>query len=116
MGHLIFIILHILALLFGAVALFVTVPMHMIYTVVKQRSGATPTSQPEAPDDRTHHRCPECRELIRKDASKCKHCGCTLIPQTIEPPARANANMDGNTIFILVAIIVVLLVLTNLIK
>lgn len=23
----------------------------------------------------THTRCPECRELIRKDARKCKHCG-----------------------------------------
>jgi hypothetical protein len=28
----------------------------------------------------THVRCPDCRELIRKDASKCKHCGTKLIP------------------------------------
>lgn len=30
---------------------------------------------------RTHVRCPDCREAVRKDARKCKHCGCDLIPQ-----------------------------------
>lgn len=29
----------------------------------------------------THVRCPDCKELVRKDARKCKHCGCSLIPQ-----------------------------------
>ncbi len=29
----------------------------------------------------THVRCPDCRELVRKDARKCKHCGTELIPQ-----------------------------------
>lgn len=29
----------------------------------------------------SHVRCPDCRELVRKDAKKCKHCGCALIPQ-----------------------------------
>lgn len=29
----------------------------------------------------THVRCPECRELVRRDARKCKHCGTTLVPQ-----------------------------------
>jgi hypothetical protein len=28
----------------------------------------------------THVRCPECRDLVRKDARKCKHCGTALIP------------------------------------
>ena len=28
----------------------------------------------------THVKCPDCRELIFKDARKCKHCGCNLIP------------------------------------
>lgn len=28
----------------------------------------------------THVRCPDCRELVRKDARKCKHCGTALIP------------------------------------
>lgn len=34
--------------------------------------GATPE---------THVRCPDCRELVRKDARKCKHCGTALVPQ-----------------------------------
>lgn len=29
----------------------------------------------------THVRCPDCRELIRMDAKKCKHCGTGLVPQ-----------------------------------
>lgn len=34
-----------------------------------------------APTPETHVRCPDCRELVRRDARKCKHCGITLIPQ-----------------------------------
>lgn len=37
--------------------------------------------QPEKPTEQTHVRCPDCRELVLHDARKCKHCGCTLIPQ-----------------------------------
>ena len=33
------------------------------------------------PNEDTHVKCPDCRELIIKDARKCKHCGCNLIPQ-----------------------------------
>jgi hypothetical protein len=29
----------------------------------------------------THVRCPDCRELVRKDAIKCKHCGTSLAPE-----------------------------------
>ncbi len=29
----------------------------------------------------THVRCPDCRELVRKDARKCKHCETALVPQ-----------------------------------
>lgn len=29
----------------------------------------------------THIKCPDCRELILKDARVCKHCGCKLIPE-----------------------------------
>lgn len=34
----------------------------------------------ERPNPNTHVRCPDCRELVRMDASKCKHCGVTLVP------------------------------------
>lgn len=30
----------------------------------------------------THVRCPDCRELVRADARKCKHCAIALIPIT----------------------------------
>lgn len=29
----------------------------------------------------THVRCPDCKELVRREARKCKHCGAALIPQ-----------------------------------
>ena len=33
------------------------------------------------PTPETHVKCPDCRELVLRDASKCKHCGTKLIPQ-----------------------------------
>ena len=36
---------------------------------------------PGAPHPETHVKCPDCREFVLKDARKCKHCGCALIPQ-----------------------------------
>ena len=44
-------------------------------------SGNRHTTDPGAPTPETHVRCPECRELVIRDARKCKHCGCALIPQ-----------------------------------
>jgi hypothetical protein len=41
---------------------------------------------PEAPTPETHVRCPECRELVRADAVKCRHCGATLVPQVAALP------------------------------
>ena len=37
------------------------------------------TSQPLP---HSHVKCPDCRDKIRKEATVCRHCGCTLIPQT----------------------------------
>jgi hypothetical protein len=34
----------------------------------------------DKPNPNTHVRCPDCRELVRNDARKCKHCGVSLIP------------------------------------
>jgi len=33
------------------------------------------------PTPETHVRCPDCAELVRREARKCKHCGCALVPQ-----------------------------------
>jgi uncharacterized membrane protein YeaQ/YmgE (transglycosylase-associated protein family) len=35
----------------------------------------------EGPTPETHVRCPDCKELVHKEARKCKHCGCQLVPQ-----------------------------------
>jgi len=34
------------------------------------------------PTPATHVSCPDCKELIVKDARVCKHCGCKLTPST----------------------------------
>lgn len=44
---------------------------------------ATQYATGEQPTPETHVRCPECRELVRMDASKCKHCGTKLVPQKV---------------------------------
>lgn len=52
-------------------------------TAFQRRYGGSTvvlTSEGIATPD-THVRCPDCRELVRKDARKCKHCGTALIPQ-----------------------------------
>lgn len=36
-----------------------------------------------APNPNTHVKCPDCRELVLNDARKCKHCGCSLVPQQV---------------------------------
>lgn len=43
-----------------------------------------------APSYATHVKCPDCAELVLREARVCKHCGCKLIPtpadQTSEGP------------------------------
>lgn len=38
------------------------------------------TADPE-PTASTHVKCPDCAELVKREARVCKHCGCKLIPQ-----------------------------------
>lgn len=33
------------------------------------------------PHPNTHVRCPDCQELVLKEARVCKHCHCRLVPQ-----------------------------------
>lgn len=37
------------------------------------------SGEPITPE--THVRCPDCKELIRRDATKCRYCGCSLTPR-----------------------------------
>jgi cytochrome c oxidase assembly factor CtaG len=69
-------VLHVIAFLFAAVLLFITIPAHLIYIAVKAKKR-----DPSAPNPFTHVRCPDCKELVRKEATVCKHCGCKLVPQ-----------------------------------
>lgn len=41
----------------------------------------TLTSENAPPSPETHVKCPDCKELVRKEANKCKHCGCKLVTQ-----------------------------------
>lgn len=36
---------------------------------------------PTGPTPETHVKCPDCRELVLREARVCKHCGCKLVPQ-----------------------------------
>jgi hypothetical protein len=47
----------------------------------------TLTEENAPPSPETHVKCPDCKELVRKDANVCKHCGCKLTPE--------NAKIDG---------------------
>lgn len=55
----------------GAAALLIVLPDRSV--------NGTPTPA-------THVICPDCRELVRKDARACKHCGARLVP--LVDPAR----------------------------
>lgn len=35
----------------------------------------------DKPNPDSHVKCPDCAELVLKEAKVCKHCGCRLIPQ-----------------------------------
>lgn len=52
--------------------------------IVRTDSAAGQTALHDIPTPRTHVKCPDCRELVRKDASKCKHCQAVLVPSPIE--------------------------------
>ena len=51
------------------------------------RSAAARALEAEAPAEKTHARCPACREMVRRDAVKCRYCGAVLEPRVDEPEA-----------------------------
>lgn len=85
MGHLVFFVMHVIALLFATLALWITIPLHLIYGAASARSRAQPTPQAAAdgahPHPSTHVHCPDCAELVLKQAKVCRFCGCKLTPQ-----------------------------------
>lgn len=67
--------LHLAAVLLYWPALFITIPLHILVATLNRRHNS------DQPSPDTHVHCPDCRELVRKDARICKHCRCALIPQ-----------------------------------
>jgi len=76
MGHLLFCILHFLAIMFGFVFLFVTIPGHIIYTVLKKKKATA--SPPDIPDTR-YKICPKCQAKNRRMDLVCSGCGGPLM-------------------------------------
>jgi hypothetical protein len=103
MGHGLFIVLHIVALVFGMLLLVVTIPLHLIYAALSTRRTSSPTATAEdaPPSAATHVRCPDCRELVRMDARKCKHCGADLVPQAPPTPPKANSPAEDRLLLII---------------
>lgn len=52
-----------------------------IAALIWAASGRPGKEDPAGPTPDTHIKCPDCAELIRREAKVCKHCGCKLIPQ-----------------------------------
>ena len=58
-------------------ALLISPLLAVIVLAIAGRPASTDAPRPD-----THVKCPDCAELILKQAKVCKHCGCRLVPQT----------------------------------
>lgn len=52
----------------------------ILVLIMKDLSPRAVAANNEVPTAESHVRCPDCRELVRADARKCKHCGTALAP------------------------------------
>lgn len=77
MATILFLGLHFLALIFGVMWLAVTIPLHLFYNLMKRGQDRERAALPRPG---THVRCPDCAELVLRQARICKHCGCRLRP------------------------------------
>ena len=71
MGNFVFCVLHLFALVFGFVFLFITIPAHLIY------SGVSKKPDRSVIPDRIYKDkvCPKCNALITDGAMYCWSCG-----------------------------------------
>jgi TM2 domain-containing membrane protein YozV len=61
-----------------------------IFCILGAASGKNTAPDPAAPNPDTHVKCPDCRELVLRDARKCKHCGSALQP--LPPTVSTSSN------------------------
>lgn len=102
MGHILFVIVHLgTAIFVGAGLLIITIPLHLIYGVINARQSA----RQAADDPALQVRCPACREAVRYDAIRCKHCGGTLVP--VELPKQLPEERYGLAIAIATLVLMV---------
>jgi len=83
MGHLLFFIMHFMAIMFGMAFLFFTIPAHLIYAVIAGigKANRKASKKETGPTPGTHVICPDCKEFIRKGAVICRHCRCQIVPE-----------------------------------
>ena len=118
MGHVLFILAHLAALTFAPIgALLLTVPLHLIYAVIASRAASARHQQHLAEIDLAQQvRCPECMELVRYDARKCKHCGATLTPAEgrhgMDPAPPSGEEKLRGYLFMSAAVMICLVILT----
>lgn len=86
---------HVLHLLLSLITIGFWLPVWLLVTLSNRSSGACTVCGREVglfgssrggvkgmkPTPDTHVKCPDCAEIIKREARVCKHCGCKLIPQ-----------------------------------
>jgi hypothetical protein len=108
MGHVIFVFLHLIAIMFGFIGLFLTIPLHLIYSAAskkpaqfredgkKKNSGLLGGLVDGLEVELSMRDCPYCTKKINKAATKCPYCQSEVeaIPIT-ETDRRRHGNKKG---------------------
>ena len=53
----------------------------IVWVVAAAWSMGSARDDPPEMTSTTHVKCPDCAELVLREAKVCKHCGCRLVPQ-----------------------------------
>lgn len=88
-------------------------PLLAVILVLALGASKSAAAAPDSPSPLTHVRCPDCKELVRADAVKCKHCGAALVPTDLSAVAaeadrqrRADKTADATAKWLIAAVLV----------